>query len=78
MELVRVVRHDGVGKEIMFHKVFQKGKTSDKNAIVFHGVYDLKFYLDRQDLKDTPKAGLSAPNNMSKALCLAIKRNKSD
>ena len=78
MELVKVRRHDGVGSEIQFHKTQQRGKDPSKSAFVFHGVYDLKYYLDRQELTNTPKSGLSAPSNVNKALCLAVKRLKND
>lgn len=78
MELVKVSRHDGVGKDVQFSRVLQKAKVPEKNAIIFHGVYDLKYYLDRQELSNTPKAGLASPNNTNKALCLAIKRMKNE
>ena len=78
MELVNVVRYDKVGSEIKFSRVLQKNKVPEKNAIIYHGIYDLKYYLDRQELSNTPKAGLSSPNNTNKALCLAVKRLKNE
>lgn len=54
--------------------MFQKGASEEKNAHVFHGSYDMKYYLDRQELSNFPKTGLSAPTQTNKALCLAVKR----
>jgi len=47
MQLVPVRRHDGHGSDVKYHTVFQQGSTEDKNALIFHGIYDMKFYLDR-------------------------------
>lgn len=61
MQLVPVRRHDGIGADVKYHTTFQKGSTEDRNAIVFHGIYDMKYYLDRQELTNYPKTGLSSP-----------------
>lgn len=36
----------------------------------------MKYYLDRQELTNFPKTGLSSPLQPNKALCCAIKRQK--
>jgi len=61
MHLVPVRRWDNEGPEVKYHTVLQKGSTEEKNALVFHGVYDMKYYLDRQELTNFPKTGLSSP-----------------
>ena len=62
MQLVPVRRFDGIGSQVKFHTSFQKGSSEDRNAIVFHGIYDMKYYLDRQELTNYPKTGLSSPS----------------
>jgi len=76
MQLVPVRRHDGEGSEVKYHTTFQKGSTEERNAIVFHGTYDMKYYLDRQELTNYPKSGLSSPSQPNKALCMAVKRQR--
>ena len=60
--MVPVHRFDKVGSDVKFHTSFQKGSTEERNAIVFHGTYDMKYYLDRQELTNYPKQGLSSPS----------------
>jgi len=74
MQLVPVRRHDGHGSDVKYHTTFQQGSTEDRNALVFHGIFDMKYYLDRQELSNFPKTGLSSPSSTNKALCMAIKR----
>jgi hypothetical protein len=74
LHLVPVKRFDKTTDDVKYHTVLQKGATEEKNAHVFHGVYDLKYYLDRQDTKNLPSSGLSAPTQTNKALCMAVKR----
>ena len=74
MQLVPVRRHDGHGSDVKYHTTFQQGSTEERNALVFHGIYDMKYYLDRQELSNFPKTGLSSPASTNKALCMAIKR----
>ena len=76
MQLVPVRRFDGIGSQVKFHTSFQKGSSEDRNAIVFHGIYDMKYYLDRQELTNYPKTGLSSPSQPNKALCMAVKRQR--
>lgn len=76
MQLVPVRRHDGHGSDVKYHTTFQPGSTEERNALVFHGIYDMKYYLDRQELSNFPKTGLSSPSSTNKALCMAIKRQK--
>ena len=60
LQLIPVKRFDKTTDDVKYHTVLQKGATEEKNAIVFHGVYDLKYYLDRQDTTNLPKSGLSS------------------
>lgn len=41
LTLVPVRRHDGIGSDV------KRSIVATKDALVFYGVYDLKFYLDR-------------------------------
>jgi hypothetical protein len=44
------------------------------NCFIFHGTYDLKYYLDRQE-PIMPKAGtVPGASNTEKILCLCVKR----
>ena len=36
----------------------------------------MKYYLDRQELTNYPKTGLSSPQQPNKALCMAVKRQR--
>ena len=76
MHLVPVRRWDGKGPDVKYHTSFQQGSTEERNALVFHGTFDMKYYLDRQELTNFPKTGLSSPASTNKALCMAIKRQK--
>ena len=69
-----VKRFDNSTQDVKYHTVLQKGATEEKNAVVFHGVYDLKYYLDRQETSNLPKTGLSSASSTNKALCMAVKR----
>jgi hypothetical protein len=69
---VPIKRFDDEQAEKKFHTVIKSNKGS--NCVIFHGTYDLKYYLDRQE-PIVPKAG-SAPgaSNSEKILCLCVKR----
>ena len=74
LSLVPVKRWDGTTDHVKYHTVLQKGATEEKNALQFHGVYDLKYYLDRQQTNNLPKTGLSSASSTNKALCMPVKR----
>jgi len=68
---VPIKRHDDPQAEKKFHTVLKNNKGA--NAFIFHGTYDLKYYLDRQE-PIMLKAGAASTLNSEKILCLCIKR----